>query len=251
MYKKLSKEELCCKCQEKGKNLIKPCNNNDCIVRIHQGCLTKQIIDENNTFCIGCHEPVYSKTVNKLNKVNCCMNLFDWMVNIIFCLCVPATLLSMALPKILEIDISKNVIYFILSLVCTLFLICANVILIASPTTDHPMYEKIMYILNLFDKIRDILPEMSDRLFDILTKFILLASENLFILLCHFVGWMISNVIFGINEFFTYRTCAYSYILIMSFIIICMILICLNQVRLYLIQNNSEEIIVFGIKTES
>lgn len=66
---------ICCQCEKPGINLVSPCGNERCIVRIHPTCLENQI-ESNNEVCVKCSRPIIHNTVKKVNLSNFICSLF-------------------------------------------------------------------------------------------------------------------------------------------------------------------------------
>jgi len=81
LYQKLSNHEVCYICNKSGFDLVSPCNKEECEIKVHRECLTKQIEKGNNN-CPKCSEPIISTKVNKFNIWNFCNYIFKVLLSL-------------------------------------------------------------------------------------------------------------------------------------------------------------------------
>lgn len=85
----------CHSCNQPGYDLVKPCDNEGCTVRLHEACLALQV-QENNMKCKGCDNPIIVTKTTEINRAGCCSSIKDWLIYFLLLLATPGTMIPMA-----------------------------------------------------------------------------------------------------------------------------------------------------------
>jgi len=228
LYEKLA-IDICYVCQKEGNNLVSPCGNDlheniPCEIKTHRECL------ENTTVCPKCSNPII---INKVKK----FNLYNFTKTILMGILYMLTYISgMVLPGInmMGVFIDGRKIPNDISGTVILAALLGMVTGLAYLTGFGSYYVNFKLYNN------------EDNSF--LLKFMLLTSliVNLFILLCHFCGFIILLIVYKTYYYNSYSFCvglAFSVALTTALSIIGYIFYsCRN-----LYYNNLEEETVLGV----
>lgn len=238
---------ICHQCGKPGINLVNPCGNERCIVRIHPTCLENQI-ESNNEVCVKCSRPIIHNTVQKVNYLNLFHSLFTVLTYIIGLLLPILLIMGNTLREGLLTDImffrfqskeGDNIdASFLISLILLFFLYVFYFIVI-NEIKVYNNVEKIILKYFIFSSIKN-------RNLWLYINRIIVYIINLLIVFCQLFGFVILRYIVGKNYFncATFFT-GLIFLIILGLFIIIIYGIVYGCKKLY--QQNLEEKTMYGV----
>lgn len=233
--------ELCYECEKPGE-LVSPCGNERCIVRVHRLCIEKQI-NANNDLCPKCNRSVISNQVRRLN-------FKEFFIGLLYYIAPLLMLTSIILSVFTSFDIIENItllgkdINIILCVVSTVILcviyIMYCIIMYDKNDEDYEIYKQtiLKYVISIDFKNKHI---------KLYINLITIFFINVAIWVCHFIGFMELKMIFGIN-YFNFVTFSLGFGSILVCLIIYKIVIGLCSCCLNIYHRNLEDKIIYGVE---
>lgn len=185
---------------------------------------------ENNNLC-ECGSPIICVKVNKLNKVNCCWDVLNWIVQILLLLAIPASIVSMSFG--FWVDIPDKKINNGPLTITTIFSSFFSLIVCMSFVFVH------IIRFELIKKYENIIGLCS------------LIVINFILFIYHVIGYLVSKYYYDIDTFFNYVTCGYGYIIslfvLVAGIVFCSISFCVCKLSNNIQTQNSKEVVKYGV----
>lgn len=234
--------ELCYECEKPGE-LVSPCGNERCIVRIHRSCIEKQV-DLNNDLCPKCNRPIISNQVRRLNLKEFFIGLLYYIAPLLMLISIILSIFTSfdIIENITLLDRNINIFLCVVSaiILCIIFIVYGFSIYANTFDSNYKICKQtiLQYVISI---------DLENKHMKLYINLIVIFFVNITIWIFHLIGFVELKIIFGIN-YFNFVTFSLGF----GSIFICFIIykmtngLCSCCLNIY--HRNLEDKIIYGVE---